>query len=219
MWMFDEYLHKEVNNMDISKLTHNKLAEFTANLVALLSGPELASIDPAVRADLVTAFGTLPADLANQTAAAAAIDNEKQSAFSTKDETAFKLIVLGRQTRDHLKAAQAPKSEFELAGFDFPETRANQYVAQIPSNLAVVGFSNGVNTGEFVGNNRSGAVVYEVWRREGDEGAWRVHIFTRKQSFKDEGVTPGQYYEYRVRASASNNASDFSNTAVVYGVV
>jgi hypothetical protein len=205
--------------MDISKFTKSELADFTANLVTLLTGTELASIDAAVRADLIAAFGTLPAQLAAQTAAAAAIDNEKQSVFSSRDETAGELEFLTRQTRDFLKASNAPKKEFDLAGFDYPKVPAAEYIAQTPTDLAAVGFSNGVNTGGFKGNNRYGLVVYEVWRREGDEGAWHSHILTSKQSFKDEGVTPGQYYEYRVRARARQNDSDFSNSTVVYGVM
>jgi hypothetical protein len=205
--------------MDISRLNRSELADFTANLVTLLGGTELASIDAAVRADLIAAFGTLPLQLATQTAAAAAIDNEKQSAFSSRDETAGELEFLTRQTRDYLKASNAPKKEFDLAGFDYPQGRAAEYFAQTPTDLAAVGFSNGVNTGRFVGNNRGYPVVYEVWRREGDDGAWHSHILTTKQSFKDEGVTPGQYYEYRVRARARKNVSDYSNTTVVYGVM
>jgi len=205
--------------MDLTKLNDSELADFAANLVTLLSGPELMSIDPAVRAALVTAFGTLPSDLANQTAAASAIDNEKQSAFSKRDETAFRLIVLSRQTRDHLKAALASKSEFDLAGFEFPEPGVSEYIAQIPTEMSVVGFSNGINRGRFTGNNRPGSVMYEVWRREGDSGAWHIHILTKKQSFEDKGVTPGQYYEYLVCARASKNVSGFSNTTVVYGVM
>jgi len=205
--------------MDLTKMTTSELADFTANLVILLGGTELTSIDPAVRSDLVTQFGTMPADLANQVAAAAAIDNEKQSAISAKDETAGELIKLARHTRDFLKAGSAPKTEFDLAGFDFPGTRAAQYIAQTPTELSAVGFSNGVNTGTFKGNNKYSLVVYEVWRREGDEGPWNVHILTKKQAFKDVGIVPGRYYEYRVRARAAQNVSDFSNSTVVYGVL
>jgi hypothetical protein len=205
--------------MDIARLTRSELADFTANLVTLLTGTELASIDAAVRAELIAAFGTLPAQLAAQTAAATAIDNEKQSVFSSRDETAEVLELLTRRTRDYLKAGDAPKSELELAGFGMRKQRSNAFIAETPSDLAAVGFSNGVNKGSFTGNNRSGMVVYEIWRREGDEGAWHSHILTSKQSFKDEGVTPGQYYEYRVRARARQNDSDYSNTTVVYGVM
>jgi hypothetical protein len=205
--------------MDISKLSDSELADFTANLVTLLGGTELASIDSHVRSELVAAFGTKPADMATQTAAASAIDNEKQSAFSTKGFTRDELIVLSRQTRDFLKAGLAPKKEFDLAGFDFPQPGVHVYIAQTPTDMAAVGFSNGINTGRFKGNNRPGAVVYEIWRREGDTGAWHTHILTKKQSFRDEGVIPGQFYEYRVRARATQTDSDFSNSTVVYGAL
>ncbi|MEP6848972.1 MAG: hypothetical protein ABI999_08945, partial [Acidobacteriota bacterium] len=68
------------------------------------------------------------------------------------------------------------------------------------------------------GNNKSGSVVYQVWRRQGDTGAWGLLATTKKQTFTDAPVTPGQYYEYKARASAARSVSHFSNSAVVYGV-
>lgn len=59
-------------------------------------------------------------------------------------------------------------------------------------------------------------IVYEKWRREGDEGDWGICIATKQQRFTAEGVTPGQYYEYKVCAKASKNVSLFSNSTVVY---
>lgn len=93
------------------------------------------------------------------------------------------------------------------------------YEAQNPTNLSVFGYSNGINRGKFSGNNKRGRVVYEIWRRQGDTGGWLLHATTKKQSFTDTPVTPGQYYEYRVRAVAAKSVSHFSNPAVVYGVL
>jgi hypothetical protein len=39
-----------------------------------------------------------------------------------------------------------------------------------------------------------------------------------KLRFAELDVTPGQYYEYKVRARAAKNVSLFSNSAVVYGI-
>jgi hypothetical protein len=58
---------------------------------------------------------------------------------------------------------------------------------------------------------------YEIWRRHGDEGPWGIIATTRKQAFADTPVTPGQYYEYKVRAVAAKSTSNYSNSAVVYG--
>lgn len=62
-----------------------------------------------------------------------------------------------------------------------------------------------------------GAVVYEMWRRQGDTADWKFLMVTKKQRLTDTPVTPGQYYEYKVRSVAANGTmSPWSNTAVVY---
>lgn len=84
--------------------------------------------------------------------------------------------------------------------------------------MSAFGYSNGVNKIRFSGNNRNGRVNYEIWRRHGDTVGWSLHATTKRQRFTDTPVTPGQYYEYKVRAAAATNTSNFSNAAVVYGV-
>ncbi len=205
--------------MNIRQLSDSELADLASNLLTLLAGPDLPAIDSHVRAELITDLGTRPADLADQTAAASVVDQEKRSAFATKSATFDEIVTWVNRVRDALKLGLAPKDQFVLAGLPFPAPRSNKYVAQVPSNMAAYGFSNGVNKGRFEGNNKSGLVMYEIWRREGDEGAWHKHLLTKKQTFQDEGVTPGQFYEYRVRAVAAQTMSSFSNSAVVYGVL
>jgi hypothetical protein len=58
-------------------------------------------------------------------------------------------------------------------------------------------------------------VTYETWRRERG-GEWVIIGSTKKQSYTDAPVTPGVFYEYKVRAVATKTVSNFSNTAVVY---
>ena len=120
------------------------------------------------------------------------------------------------QVRDALKAGLAPKKQYDLCGFDYPATRS-RYEAQDPTKLSAFGYSNGVNKIRFSGNNRPGQAVFEIWRRHGDTVDWALHAITRKQSHTDTGITPGQYYEYKVRAIAAKSVSNFSNSAVVYG--
>ena len=62
-------------------------------------------------------------------------------------------------------------------------------VAQTPSELAVQGYSNGVNQGTFRGNNKSGSVLYEVWRREGD--VWKLAVrYATATSGRSSRATP-----------------------------
>lgn len=205
--------------MSIARLNDNDLAELAANLVTLLEGGDLPGIDPYVRAALLAEFGTKPAEFKAKVTAALIADEKKKAAFSSKRLVRADLIAFGQRTSDALKAGTAGKDQFDLARLGFRSKRVNEYIAQTPTDMAATGFSNGVNRGRFKGNNRSTSVIYEIWRREGADRPWRVHIHTQKQTFDDKAVTPGRYYEYRVRAVAAKNTSGFSNSTIVYGVI
>jgi hypothetical protein len=209
---------QENKNMKISDLTPEQLVQFSENVATLLGGTALSSIDPAVRTDLLTALGTLPADLAGQDADAFVQSAQAKASYAARNVTLDATALVMRNVRDFLIASNAPKEQFDLCAFDYPFGPRASIVAQIPSDLAVEGFSNHENRGRFQGNNKSGSVSYEVWRREGDEGPWMLRLSTRKQRFTEYGVTPGQYYEYKVRAVAARKVSGFSNKTVVYGL-
>jgi hypothetical protein len=203
--------------MNFRTLNENELADFAANVTALLGGTQLTAIDENVRSALGLTIGTLPTTLGSQAAQAAIAEGERKAAVSARNATRKRVRDLMSQVRDALKAGLAPKLQYDLCGFDFPATRST-YEAQDPSELSAFGYSNGVNRIRFSGNNKPGRVVYEIWRRHGDTVDWGMHALTRKQSFTDTGITPGQYYEYKVRAVAAKSVSNFSNSAVVYGV-
>jgi len=206
--------------MNLRKLTESELADLAANVAVLLAGTELDAIEPALRAELITALGTLPASLNTEAAAALIAEAERKTRFTSKNFYFTEVLTWMNRVRDALKAGLAPKDQFDACGITFVEARATKYVAQDPTKLAVAGFSNGVNTGQFKGNNKNGRVTYEIWRRKGDDGPWMIHMLTRKQKFTDKtGVIPGQYYEYKARAVAAQTESNFSNSAVVYGVL
>lgn len=205
--------------MNIRTLGDNDLSDFADNVSDQLTGPDIVAIDSNVRADLVTAIGTLPATLATQTATAAVAEGTRKAAVSSKNETRSQLIGLMSQVRDALRAGLATKKQYDICGFDYPLTQPVPYVPQDPTDLSAFGYSNGINRGRFTGNNRSGLVHYEIWRRQGDDGPWMLHSTAKRQTFTDTPVTPGQYYEYRVRVVASKSVSNFSNSAVVYGVL
>ena len=205
--------------MNFRTLSSEALSNFATNVATLLGGTELSAIDSNVRADLATAIGTLPDTLATKAADVATADGTNKAAVSSRNETRADVVALMSQVRKALGAGLAPKEQYDLCGFDYPLIPASAFIPQDPTELAVAGFSNGVNKGTFRGNNPSGRVSYEVWRRVGDTGAWSMIRHTRKQKFQDSPVTPGQYYEYKVRASAARADSNFSNSSVVYGAV
>ena len=205
--------------MDFRKLTEYDLAFFAENIADLLAGTDLASIDAAVRTDLIAAIGTLPATLKTTTDAAEVIEGQRKGAISDRNMAKNALETAISQVKSALKTGLAPKKQYDLCNLDYPDAGRTRYIAADPTELSVVGFSNGIIKGTFTGNNTTGNVVYDIWRREGDEGPWAPRSITKKQRFEDTGVTPGQYYEYRVRAIASTSISNFSNSAVVYGVL
>lgn len=86
-----------------------------------------------------------------------------------------------------------------------------------PGGLSANASSGGLNRIEFHGGTEPG-VQYEVWRRHGDTVDWYLHATTSEPGFSDEGVEAGQYYEYKVRAVRGDSMSEFSPSAVVYGV-
>lgn len=204
--------------MDYRRLTDNDLADFATNVVLLLGGTQLAGINTVVRTSLAAAIGTLPDDLDAQTAAAAVAEGARKAAVSSKKATRQQIIAFMSQVKNALLAGLAPKEQYDLCGFDYRETPTGPYQPADPTELSAFGYSNGVNAVKFRGNNSTGYVVYEIWRRHGDTSAWALHSTTTKQSFTDTPVTPGQYYEYKVRATAAKSVSNFSNPAVVYGV-
>jgi len=204
--------------MDYRKLEDLKLAGFAANVLTLLGAGTLTAIDSHIIApSLTTSIGTLPADLETKTLNAITADDSRRAAVSEKNIVRRDLLAIMKQVRDTLLASNAPRNQWELAGFDYPDLVQTRYIAQDPTELSAFGYSNGVNSIVFRGNNKAGRVVFEIWRRHGDTVDWALHATTRRQRHTDTPVTPGQYYEYKVRAVASRSISNFSNSAVVYG--
>ncbi|MBK8301977.1 MAG: hypothetical protein IPK98_00640 [Chloracidobacterium sp.] len=205
--------------MDFRKLGDLDLAGFAANVVAVLGGPDLPAVDAVVKTSLTTEFGTLPATLETETLAATVAEDDRKSAVSARRATRRQVVALLKKVRDTLMASEAPEKEWAKAGFDYPDLVLTRYIAQDPANLSAFGYSNGVNTLRFDGNNKPGRVVYEIWRRHGDTVDWYLHMTTRRQRLIDTPVSPGQYYMYKVRAVGARSVSNFSNVAVVYGAV
>ena len=205
--------------MDYRKLGDLDLAGFAGNVLTQLGGTSLASVDNHLTASLATSFGSLPTTLETEAAAAAVARDASLAAVAQKNLTRRAVMALLKQVRDTLIASNAPKDQYAIAGFDYPDLVPTAYTAQDPTNLSAFGYSNGVITMRFTGNNKPGRVVYEIWRRHGDTVDWGIHALTRRQRHVDTPVTPGQYYEYKVRAVGAKSVSNFSNSAVVYGSV
>jgi len=116
-----------------------------------------------------------------------------------------------------MRGVNATTAEYEAVGFDPPADPSNVTTPDTPTNLSAVGYSNGVNALRFKGNNGPGKVAYIVEAKKNGETDWVMIGSSQKQSFRHEEVTPGQRYQYRVRAQATRGlVSAWSNTAAVY---
>lgn len=145
--------------MNFRRLSDNDLADFAASVASLLSGAQLAAIPAVQRTALAAAIGTLPDDLGLQIQQAGNAEAERMSANSLKNATREQLIRFMSQVRNALLAGLAPKTQYDLCGFDFREGAGSSYVAQNPTAFRRPAFSNGVNVLGFKGNNRLNAVV------------------------------------------------------------
>jgi hypothetical protein len=201
--------------MRIDRKPPLELAQFLQNLAILLAGTELSAIDPVVRADLLADIGSLPDTIASRHEATAELARQLAAAFSSRNESMALGIAAGRRVRKSLDSANAPKEQWDLCGFDIPEGRRSEYVAEMPTALTVSEFYKGVVKGRFKGNNKSGSVLYEIHRKTGNDGPWVLHMAVGVPSFVDEDVALGVFYGYRVRARSAKNLSMFSNMAVV----
>lgn len=202
--------------MNYRSLTDALLVDFAKNVQARLAAHEVTSLDNALADDLAAMLA--PLNTAYETGVETAIEAiaAKQSAVAIRQNQRFEILDALFTVEKYLDAVKGPSNDYELCLFDAPQPR-NTVVPNDPSELSATGTSTGINNLTFKGNNKSGHVVYEIWRREGDEGAWGIVGITRKPAYLDTPVTPGQYYEYKVRASAAKSVSNFSNSAVVYG--
>ena len=84
-----------------------------------------------------------------------------------------------------------------------------------PAGLIAKGLPQRKNHIEF---DPSGATSFEIWRRHGDTVDWYLHATTNDPAYEDSDVKAGQYYEYKVRAVSGDSVSEFSESAVTYGV-
>jgi hypothetical protein len=136
-------------------------------------------------------------------------------AAQNAQDTVLKLL---SELKFAMRGVDSPAVDYEALGLDAPDTVRSVYQPQTHTELAATGFSNHTNRLTFRGNNRAGSVVYAVEAKIGDTAPFVLIGTTTNQGFTHEGVTPGEYYLYRVRAQSGRNIySQWSNEAVVYG--
>ncbi len=199
--------------MDFRKESDSELVDFTQNLIVQASNMTGTVIPPALLTTLTAQVGALTN----------AIDDGLASFTSAQAATQTKLInrkaVIDTlaQIKQTMRANKNPKPDFELTGFGALDFDATPITANAPTDLVATGDSTRQNYLRFKGNNRSGSVIYVIEYLAGDTMEFTFLAAIKSQKFTHSDVTPGQVYNYRVRAEAATNNSAWSNTAVVYG--
>ncbi len=200
------------------RLSDADLVDYLKNMADRLANHKVECFDNALSDDLAAALEPIANVYETVTEEAVSVDTLKQSVTATKATTREQALELISNVHSYLKSKHGGPSDYEILGFNFPK-QGSRIIAQRPDQLTATATSYGVVFLKFRGNNKPGNVFYEIWRRQGDEGPWTPHLMTKRQRAQDSPVTPGQYYEYKVRAVAATNTSEFSDSVVIYGAM
>ena len=197
------------------RLSRPTLAVFAKSAAKAIADGKITELTPEQNLAMSAALDA-EADLlaeADEKAVASAAQARTDTAIANDRQR--KVVEMLSAYKFALRGLRAPASEYEALGFDPPADPANVTMPETPTKLRATGFSNGVNKLKYQGNNGANAVSFVLEANKGD--GWFMIGTTRNQSFKHEGVTPGQGCQYRVRAQATRGlTSAWSNTASVY---
>jgi hypothetical protein len=198
-----------MNRADLAVFGRHAATAVAEGIVSGLFAEQIESISAAIAE---ASEELAAADLAQIEARAAALETTRIA-----QNKRLELLRLLQNLKYLMKALSSGDVEFAGIGFDLPARERRIVTPQMPVELAVQGYSNGVNTLTFTGNNVPNSVVYMIEAKTEPHGPYAMIGLSRRQSFKHIGVIPGQLYQYRVRAQATRGmVSDWSNEAVVY---
>jgi hypothetical protein len=196
-----------------------ELVDFTANAAVAVANGKISGFLAAQNTSYSDALTDANAELAAADTNLMATKAAQGEAAAIVEEKRALVLKLISEVKFAMKGVDAPTPDYEALNLDPPATSRSIVMPQTPTQLAAAGFSNGVNSLKWVGNNASGAVTYVIEAKIGDTAPYVIVGTATKQSFKHLGVTPGEFYQYHVRAQASRGlTSDWSNEAVVYGI-
>ncbi|CAN5528068.1 hypothetical protein BH10ACI3_BH10ACI3_26900 [soil metagenome] len=204
--------------MNYRNLADADLADFSKNIENQLTSHSVDGIDNLLADDLAATLTPINTGYTTTIEAGVTQTAVKQSTIADKQTQREELLTRLATIRNYLVAAGVPRKSYEICGYSAPATPVT-VIANDPTDLVASGTSNGVNRIKWSGNNKNGSVTYEIWRLNGDTVPFAIIATTKKQVYVDTPVTPGEVYNYKVRAVASTNMSNFSNIAVVYGAL
>ncbi len=202
--------------MNPRSLSRPAVVDFARNAAKALADGKITGISPAEAAEMAATLTTATDKLA---ASDEKVDSTRSAYHeateeASVDEAGVVNILTGLKFK--MRGVHSTADEYKAAGFD-PPARSKRVDPETPTNLSATGYSNGVNRLKYRGNNPAGTVIYTIQARPSLTDEWAIIGSTHKQSFKHTPVSPGQFYQYRVRADASiGRTSAWSNETVVY---
>lgn len=104
----------------------------------------------------------------------------------------------------------------EELGLDSSVEHHYSTTPQMPLNVVVEGFSNGINSLKWKANGNRPNTVYIIEARKETETNFAYAGTTTKTKFDHKNQKPGDRIFYRVRAMRNDEESPNSNEAVVY---
>jgi hypothetical protein len=200
--------------MSYRRLSAIETANFAQAVAHALANHQVSCLSDTVADALAAEIRPVNDDLIFQIKESAIQADILKSINTKKNEREAEIIDLISRVHTIIKGARGSEADFEVCGFSYRK-KWTRVVAQEPDQLSVADIGNGINKIKFRGNNPPNRVNYEIFRRQGKSGEWRLLAATPKQSYTDVLENPDPYYEYKVRAKASSSTSGFSNTGAV----
>jgi len=209
---------RRIKTMNPNKLSRADLVDFAANVATAVADGKVTGFLAAQN----TSYSDALTDANTELATADALQVSKRAsaleATDIADQKRDVILAILSDIKLGVRSVRSESNVYEALGFDPPAETRSVVHPNTPTELAAAGFSNGINQLTFSGNNAAGTVSYVVEAKIGDTAPYAMVGMTRTQKFRHTGVTPGQFYQYRVRAQAARGlVSDWSNEAVVYG--
>jgi len=203
--------------MNPNNLSRAELADFAKNAATQVAAGKVTGLSPeqalSISETLMAAAETL-AERDRVQVAQRASSIESTRLAREQDVLVSRML---QSLKYAMKSVGSPADQFDAVGFDPPVRSRRMVMPQTPQQLAVTGFSNGVNALRFVSNNTPNTVTYIVEAKTTDSESYTIVGVSKNHSFRHTGIRAGTFYQYRVRAqSRRGGVSDWSNEAVVY---
>ena len=201
-----------------NKLTRGDLINFATNCATGVANGLVTGFLAAQNTSFSDALTDATAVLAAAELNAVETLSDYQNAVHLAQTAALSVLLIVQNIKDTMKGVNSPGDEYVALGYDMPVFTRGTIIPLQPTDLAAFGYSNGINRLSWVSGNIPGTVTFVIECKIGDTAPYVVVGTTTQQKWAHEGVTPGQFYQYRTRAQAARGSvSPWSNEAVVYG--